>query len=116
VQQRDVASVMTVVGSYVADSRVKVLGVVPSDETGRPSPCSLQAEEAVARVGGRVLEVAEKRFDEGIVVADAGAAKRWRNTQVMHGRKHGAALHRRAVVGVEHELVCSKRVFGAQID
>jgi hypothetical protein len=57
-----------------ANLAMAMLAVVPTDEPMGPGSRLLEFGKAGARVGRHVLQGAESRLDEGVVVADAGAA------------------------------------------
>ncbi len=75
------------------------------DERADPLPCGHDAVEWPARIGGTVLERLEEAFAEGIVIAARGPAERWYDAELLQCGQHGGALHRTAVIGVQHNLL-----------
>nr|WP_275936218.1 hypothetical protein [Sorangium cellulosum] len=81
---------------------VQVLAVVPGNEALDPLARLLHGGERAAWVLGQVLEGAAEGLRVGVVVADARAAEGGHHAQTLQGGEHGPALHRPAVVGVQH--------------
>ena len=101
-EDRDVAQLVPVVGGDVPDAAVEVLAVVPGDELSDPLARVLERREGLSREAGAVLQRAEERLADRIVVADAGAAEGGNDAEALERREHGRALHGTAVVGVEN--------------
>ena len=66
---------------------MQMLAVVPGDEFQHPLPRQVDVLEAVRRVARRVLASAEPGFDMGVVVGDAEAAVRRRDSGKFRTRK-----------------------------
>ena len=75
-QDRHVRAGMALPWADVTQAAMTVGVIVPSHEGAGPRARGVEVGEAVARELGPVLGHAEQRFDEGVVVADAGARVR----------------------------------------
>src|SRR5215218_10492451 len=80
-----------------------MLVVVPADETGDPALRVLLAGETRCRPVRPVLASAEQGFGKWVVVADPRSAVGGDDAEPLEGGLHGGALHRTAVVGMQHE-------------
>lgn len=86
---------------------VAMFMVVPGHEAVHPVPGLLQRVEGPLRPQRAVLRRAEQGLGIGVVIAHPRAAERGHHAQVLHGRQHGRALHRAAVVRVQYQrLAC----------
>src|SRR6476659_10380490 len=77
--------------------------IVPCHETGNPALRVLPAGEPRCRPVRPVLAGAEQGFGEGVIVADPWPAVGGDDAEPLEGGLHGGALHRTAVVGMQHE-------------
>src|SRR5215203_2078947 len=80
-----------------------VLVVVPADETGDPALRVGLAGEPRCRPVRSVLAGAEQGFGERVIIADPRPAVGGDDAEPLERGLHGGALHRTAVVGVQHE-------------
>src|SRR4051812_29798675 len=98
----DVAAIMAVTRSNVADATVQVLLVVPTDEAGDPHARRVDGGETSGGIRVAVLEGSKQRFGEGIVVGDTRSAERRHDAEALKRCEHGGTLHRAAVVRMQH--------------
>ena len=82
-----------------------VCAVVPVDEGMYPFPCCLDAVERLVRVSGAVFHAPEQALRAGVVVAHRRSTERGQHAGSLQCRQHGRALHRRAVIRVQHQAL-----------
>jgi hypothetical protein len=87
----------------VADVAVTMFLVVPLHEAVDPFPSRDQAREWLARISRRVLQRPKQTLRMRMVVPDRWAAERRHDAEPLQGRQHGRALHRAAIVRVQHQ-------------
>ncbi len=80
-----------------------MLAVVPGDEAFDPGTSLRDCGERAARVLGPVLEGPEERPGVWIIVADARTAEGRDDAEALERGEHRGALHRSAVVRVQHQ-------------
>ena len=88
---------MPILRSDISDSRMKMFGVIPMHELGKPLSCVNGVVEPF-RISRRVLDRLEQRFDKRIVVADSRSRERRNDAEREIERHHRHAFHRIAVV------------------
>ena len=98
----DVDTRVSVRGRNEADAAVLMLVVVPVRERRYPLACIVETREAGDGICWAVLESAEQRFRERVVVGHARPAERRHNSETLQRREHRGSLHRAAVVRVQH--------------
>ena len=76
-------AVVALIRGHVADLPMAVFVVVPAHETVTPLPGLLDVSKPPARIAGHILERAEPRLDEGVVVRDARPAVAGLDAQAM---------------------------------
>jgi len=103
-QDRHIAAVVALFRGHVANLAVAMVGVVPSQQAVGERAGVLDVGKWFERVLRAVLDGLEQRLDEGVVVADTGPRVAGRDVQRLQGGVEAAALHYRAVVGVQGHL------------
>src|SRR3954454_11620145 len=102
-KERAVLTGVSGVGRDEPDRAMAVFLIIPSHETGDPVLRIRLACEPRCRPIRPVLAGAEQGFGERVIVADPRPAVGGNDTKPFEGGLHGGALHRTAIVGMQHE-------------
>jgi len=87
----------------IADAAVAMFLVVPLHEAVDPFTCRFQAREWLAWIGRRVLQRPKQTLRKRVVITHRRPTERRHDAKSLQSRQHGRALHRAAVVRVQHQ-------------
>ena len=104
------AAIVAIIGSHEADRAVQMHGIVPDDELIDPGLRFFQTLEGPGRILWTVLQGSKEGLRVGIVITDAGTREGGHYAQLLQGGQHGGALHRSAVIGMQHEALGVERM------